>query len=110
MGGRHPPGPGQRAHRGAADGRSARSAELRDALAEYLARARGVRTSPESIVICAGVRHAVELLTRVVGGPIALEAYGLFIFRDAIAALGVQTIPIGLDENGEMVSDLDELD
>ena len=62
--------------------------ELREALAEYLARARGVRTSPESIVICAGVRHAVELLTRVFGGPIAVEAYGLFIFRDAIAALG----------------------
>ena len=39
--------------------------ELREALAEYLARARGVRTSPESIVICAGVRHAVELLGRV---------------------------------------------
>src|ERR1700752_211015 len=36
--------------------------ELRDALAEYLARARGVRTSPNSIVICSGVRHAVELL------------------------------------------------
>src|SRR6476659_6374991 len=72
--------------------------ELRDALAEYLARARGVRTSPESIVICAGVRHAVELLTRVVGGPIALEAYGRLRFCDAIAALGVQTIPIGLDE------------
>src|SRR6476620_3647411 len=31
--------------------------ELRDALAEYLTRARGVRTSPESVVICAGVRH-----------------------------------------------------
>src|SRR3982075_1870929 len=63
--------------------------ELRDALAEYLARARGVRTSPETIVICAGVRHAVQLLARVVGGPIAVEAYGLFIFRDAIAELGV---------------------
>ena len=36
--------------------------ELRDALAEYLARARGVRTSAESVVVCAGVRHAVELL------------------------------------------------
>src|SRR5262249_44838452 len=48
--------------------------ELRDALSEYLARARGVRTSPESIVICAGVRHAVELLTRALGGPIAVEA------------------------------------
>jgi GntR family transcriptional regulator/MocR family aminotransferase len=84
--------------------------ELRDALAEYLARARGVRTSPESIVICAGVRHAVELLTRVVGGPIAVEAYGLFIFRDAIAALGVPTVPIGLDEHGAVVGDLDGLD
>jgi GntR family transcriptional regulator/MocR family aminotransferase len=84
--------------------------ELRDALAEYLARARGVRTSPESIVICAGVRHAVELLTRVVGGPIAVEAHGLFIFRDAIAALGVPTIPIGLDEHGAVVGDLDGLD
>ncbi len=85
--------------------------ELREALAEYLARARGVRTSPESIVICAGVRHAVELLTRVFGGrPIAVEAYGLFIFRDAIAALGVPTVPIGLDEHGAVVSDLDGLD
>jgi GntR family transcriptional regulator / MocR family aminotransferase len=84
--------------------------ELRNALAEYLARARGVRTSPESIVICAGVRHAVELLTRAVGGPIAVEAYGLFIFRDAIDALGTSTVPIGLDEQGAVISDLDELD
>jgi GntR family transcriptional regulator/MocR family aminotransferase len=84
--------------------------ELRDALAEYLARARGVRTNAESIVICAGVRHAVELLTRALGGPIAVEVYGLHIFRDAIAALGASTVPIGLDENGAVVSDLDSLD
>ena len=42
--------------------------EIRDALAEYLARARGVRASSESIVICAGVRHGVELLTKVFDG------------------------------------------
>jgi GntR family transcriptional regulator/MocR family aminotransferase len=84
--------------------------ELRDALAEYLARARGVRTSPESIVICAGARHGIELLTRVVGGPIAVEAYGLYIFRDAIAALGASTVPIGLDDHGAVISDLDTLD
>ena len=86
--------------------------ELRDALAEYLARARGVRTSPESIVICAGVRHGVELLAPVFERrrPIAVEAYGLFIFRDAIAAMGMQTVPIGLDEYGAVVSDLDALD
>jgi GntR family transcriptional regulator / MocR family aminotransferase len=84
--------------------------ELREALAEYLARTRGVHTSPESIVICAGVRHAVELLTRAIGGPIAVEAYGLHIFRDAIDALGASTIPIGLDEHGAVVSDLAGLD
>ncbi len=85
--------------------------ELREALAEYLARARGVRTSAESIVVCAGVRHGVELLARVFGarGPIAVEAYGLFIFRDAIAALDIPTVPIGIDDDGAVISDLDEL-
>jgi GntR family transcriptional regulator/MocR family aminotransferase len=86
--------------------------ELRNALAEYLARVRGVRASPDSIVICAGVRHAVELLGRVFGGerPIAVEAYGLFIFRDALAAMGIPTAPIGLDDHGAMVADLDGMD
>jgi GntR family transcriptional regulator/MocR family aminotransferase len=84
--------------------------ELRDALAEYLTRARGVRTSAESIVICAGVRHAIELLTRAIGGPIAVEAYALHIFRDVMSALGVSSAPIDLDENGAVISDLDALD
>lgn len=85
--------------------------ELRSALAEYLARARGVRTSADSIVVCAGVRHAVQLLTQVLGprGPIAVEAYSLFIFRDAIAALDVPTVPIGVDHHGAVVSELDGL-
>jgi GntR family transcriptional regulator / MocR family aminotransferase len=86
--------------------------ELREALAEYLARVRGVRTSSESIVVCAGVRHGVELLARVFGaaGPIAVEVYGLFIFRDAIAAMDIPTVPIGIDEYGAVVSDLDQLE
>ncbi len=84
--------------------------ELRCALAEYLARARGVRTSPDSIVICAGVRHAVELLARTLGGPVAVEAYGLFLFRDAIARCGVPTIPIDVDEKGAVVSELTSTD
>ncbi|MGE2716021.1 PLP-dependent aminotransferase family protein [Mycolicibacterium litorale] len=82
--------------------------ELREALADYLGRVRGVRTSPETIVISAGVRHAVELLTRVFGPrrPIAVEAYGLYLFRDAISALGSSTVPIGLDDRGAVISDL----
>lgn len=87
-------------------------APLREALAEYLGRVRGVRASPESIVICAGVRDAVDLLGRALGTarPIAVEAHGLFIFRDALAALGVPTTPIGIDAHGAVVADLDHLD
>lgn len=85
--------------------------ELCDALAEYLTRARGVRTSADSIVVCAGVRHAVELLGRVFRekGPIAVEAHGLFVFRDALAALDVPTTPIGVDERGAIIDELDGL-
>jgi len=80
--------------------------ELREALAEYLGRVRGVRTSPESIVICAGTRHAVEVLAKALGGPIAVEAYGLYLFREALAGVGVASTPIGVDERGAVVDDL----
>lgn len=86
--------------------------ELREALAEYLARARGVRVSPDSVVICAGTRNSVEILARMFGPqrPIALEAYGLFTFRDCIQAVGVPTTAIGFDEDGAAVDDLDTHD
>jgi GntR family transcriptional regulator / MocR family aminotransferase len=83
--------------------------ELREALAEYLARARGVRATADSVVLCAGVRHGVELLARALGGPVAVEAYGLYLFREAIAAQGVTTLPIGVDDRGAVVSELDDL-
>jgi GntR family transcriptional regulator / MocR family aminotransferase len=67
---------------------------------------RGVRTSPDSIVITAGTRHAVEVLGRAIGGPIAVEAYGLFLFREALAAMSLATVPIGIDELGAVVADL----
>jgi GntR family transcriptional regulator/MocR family aminotransferase len=86
--------------------------ELREAVAEYLTRARGVRTSADAIVICAGARHGIEILARVFRGdrPIAVEAYGLFIFRHAISAQGMTTAPIGVDEHGARVDELDTLD
>ena len=84
--------------------------ELREALSEYLGRVRGVRASPDSIVICAGTRNAVELLARVFAkrGPIAVEAYGLYIFREAIAAMDVATTPIGFDGRGACVDQLQD--
>ncbi|MDZ7881826.1 MAG: PLP-dependent aminotransferase family protein [Mycobacterium sp.] len=83
--------------------------ELRVALTEYLGRVRGVRTNPDDIVICAGTRHAVEILARVLGGPdkpIAVEAYGLHLFREALAAQGVRTVPVNVDDDGAVIADL----
>ncbi len=41
-------------------------------------------------------------------GPIAVEAYGLYIFREAIAAMDVATTPIGFDGRGACVDQLQD--
>ncbi|MFG2312235.1 PLP-dependent aminotransferase family protein [Streptomyces sp. NPDC048566] len=81
--------------------------ELREALAEYLARARGVRADPGRIVVCSGFAHALRLLfPRVLRGPLAVEAYGLGFHRDLLAAASVRTVPLPLDEDGARVEAL----
>ncbi|MGP9019473.1 MocR-like pyridoxine biosynthesis transcription factor PdxR [Streptomyces sp. BR1] len=84
--------------------------ELRHALANYLARVRGVRTTPDRIVICSGFAHALRLLFGggVLQGPLAVEAYGLGFHRSVLAAADVRTVPIGLDEQGARVEELVE--
>ncbi|MFF3309596.1 PLP-dependent aminotransferase family protein [Streptomyces sp. NPDC002952] len=85
--------------------------ELRGALAEYLARARGVRAEPERIVICSGFAHALRLLFAgpgaVLRGPLAVESYGLGFHRELLAAASVRTVPLSLDEDGARVGELD---
>ncbi|SEQ54298.1 GntR family transcriptional regulator / MocR family aminotransferase [Streptomyces sp. yr375] len=104
--------------------------ELREALTEYLARARGVRTEPDRIVICSGFAHALRLLftpaftpaftstsvptsvptsapgSGVLRGPLAVEAYGLDFHRELLAAAGVRTTPLPLDADGARVEQL----
>ncbi|MFF1812542.1 PLP-dependent aminotransferase family protein [Streptomyces sp. NPDC058251] len=81
--------------------------ELREALAEYLARARGVRTEPGRIVICSGFAHALRLLfPQVLRGPLAVESYGLGFHRELLAAASVRTVPLPLDEDGAQVGEL----
>jgi GntR family transcriptional regulator/MocR family aminotransferase len=84
--------------------------ELRAALAAYLARARGVRTEPNRIVICSGFAHALRLLFgtggRVLRGPLAVEGYGLPFHRELLAAESVRTVPLPLDEHGARVDRL----
>ncbi|PKK16059.1 PLP-dependent aminotransferase family protein [Thermomonospora sp. CIF 1] len=80
--------------------------ELRTALAEYLARARGVRTTPDRIIVCAGFAHALRLLGEVLEGPVAVEAYGLGFHRSLLTGAGLDTPPLRIDEGGARIDEL----
>ncbi|MFF0751901.1 PLP-dependent aminotransferase family protein [Streptomyces sp. NPDC004267] len=80
--------------------------ELRQALTEYLARARGVRTAPERIVICAGFAHGLRLLCSLLRGTIAVEAYGLGFHRDVATETGLRTLPLTVDGQGARIEEL----
>jgi GntR family transcriptional regulator/MocR family aminotransferase len=80
--------------------------ELRGALADYLARARGVRADAERIVVCAGFAHALQLLGTVLPATVAVESYGLSFHRDLIAGAGIRTVPLSIDEHGARVHEL----
>ncbi|MBO4138589.1 PLP-dependent aminotransferase family protein [Micromonospora tulbaghiae] len=85
--------------------------ELRRALAGYLARARGVRATPERIVVCSGFAHALRLLFggRVLRGPLAVESYGLPFHRAVLAAAGVRTVALTIDADGARTDELPRL-
>ncbi|GAA2100355.1 PLP-dependent aminotransferase family protein [Streptomyces albiaxialis] len=93
--------------------------ELREALAEYLARARGVRTAPDRIVICSGFVHALRLLfggvagtggRGVLRGRLAVESYGLTFHHGVLEESGVRTVPLALDEDGARTGELGALE
>ncbi|MGI5133476.1 aminotransferase class I/II-fold pyridoxal phosphate-dependent enzyme [Streptomyces sp. CA-106110] len=78
--------------------------ELRAALADHLARARGVYASPEHILICAGVSNGLQILSGVLAGRgarnIAVESYGLDRHWGLLEAAGLNTLPLPLDTDG----------
>ena len=84
--------------------------ELRRALADYLARARGVHAAPDRIVVCSGFAQGLAILCQVLrtGGAksIATEAYGHQSHRDTIAAAGLRAATIQVDEHGAVVDEL----
>lgn len=78
--------------------------ELRGALADYLARARGVRADTERVLICGGFAHGLTLLATVLRArgvhTVAVESYGLHVHRDLLTAAGLRTGPLPLDAHG----------
>ncbi|WP_433007169.1 PLP-dependent aminotransferase family protein [Kribbella sp. CA-294648] len=78
--------------------------ELRENLADYLARARGVWADPERIVICSGYVQALNLLTDVLrqqdATTMSVEEFGYSLHWDVIRFRGLQPHPVPVDEQG----------
>ena len=77
---------------------------LREALAAYLGRTRGVVADPELVVVCAGFRHGLSMLARALRAQgaerIAMEDPCLWLHRDVARGAGLEVAPVPVDERG----------
>jgi GntR family transcriptional regulator / MocR family aminotransferase len=88
-------------HRGYADARGLIT--LRRAICDYLSAARGVRATPEQIIITSGTQHAIDIATRVLlspGDEVWVEDPGYPMTRRALAAAGIALRPVAVDAQG----------
>ncbi len=78
--------------------------DLREQLASYLARARGVHADPELVVVCAGFRHGLSLIARTLraGGAetLAMEDPCVPQHRAVAALAGLELAPLPVDARG----------
>ncbi|MBR7828383.1 PLP-dependent aminotransferase family protein [Actinospica sp. MGRD01-02] len=83
---------------------------FRRAVADWLARTRGVRIEPEQLVIVTGVAQALDLVTRMLMddgvAEIAVEDPGSLGVRQHLASRRLRTPPIPVDDNGLRVDAL----
>jgi GntR family transcriptional regulator / MocR family aminotransferase len=85
--------------------------ELRTALAEYLARARGVVTDPDRVLICSGYAAGLAAVSRALRASgartVAVEEYGHRLHRDIITAQGLDLRLLPIDDRGAQAGDAD---
>ncbi|EST31603.1 PLP-dependent aminotransferase family protein [Streptomyces roseochromogenus] len=88
--------------------------ELRTALAGYLARVRGVRTDPETILITSGFAHALRIIAAVLAArgmrTVAVESYGLDAYWRLLQEAGLATPALPYDELGTDTRELADAD
>jgi GntR family transcriptional regulator/MocR family aminotransferase len=87
---------------------------LRSALADYLARTRGTRSSAESVLVAPGFGDLLAIACRalVAAGArrVAVEEYGHDVHRRIIEAAGLRVAPVAVDADGIVVTDLQSAD
>ncbi|KLV64239.1 PLP-dependent aminotransferase family protein [Citrobacter murliniae] len=77
--------------------------ELKEALADYLRTARGVRCSPEQILITEGIHQALDLVTRTLCDPgdnVWIEEPGYWGIKNILRINAVNFSAIPVDEQG----------
>jgi GntR family transcriptional regulator / MocR family aminotransferase len=84
--------------------------ELRRALAAYLGRARGVRATPERIVVCNGYTQVLAILCSVLrsqgAGAVAMEDPCIPVHREIVAASGLEIVGVPVDSEGARIDTL----
>jgi GntR family transcriptional regulator / MocR family aminotransferase len=77
---------------------------LREVLAEYLRRVRGTVADAERIVICVGFGQGINLVLRSLAGDgirrVAIEDPGDDDYLEICARLGIEAVPVPIDERG----------
>jgi GntR family transcriptional regulator/MocR family aminotransferase len=85
--------------------------ELRHALAQYLARARGVRAQPCNIIVCSGAAEGLSLLAGALAdagvAAVAVEEFGLPAQRATLIRAGLRCPPLAVDFHGADVMALE---
>jgi GntR family transcriptional regulator / MocR family aminotransferase len=84
---------------------------LRNQLAGYLARARGLWVTPEDVVITSGFTQALGLVARAVTGRrsprIAMEEPSMSLHRSIVRAAGAELLLVAVDDEGLRVEELE---
>jgi GntR family transcriptional regulator/MocR family aminotransferase len=81
--------------------------ELRQAVAAYLGVARGIKCSPEQVLITGGYQGALALVRSVLvrpGDPVWMEDPGYHLTRMALETAGARVVPVRVDGEGLRVA------
>ncbi|WP_432854483.1 PLP-dependent aminotransferase family protein [Amycolatopsis sp. CA-161197] len=85
--------------------------ELREALARYLARARGLRTQADNIIVCSGAAEGLRLVAAALAASgvkaVAVEEFGLPAQRRTLEKAGLAAPAIPIDTDGADIAVLD---
>jgi GntR family transcriptional regulator/MocR family aminotransferase len=87
---------------------------LRESLAHYLGRARGVVAEPQRVVVTSGLTQGLALICRLLRARgarrVAMEDPGFLEHRMVVRHHGLEAVPVRVDDQGLQTAELERLD